>query len=612
MTSSRRLAAAERPHSAIDRTALALVVLSLSAMLEGVQPFGANHGQDLSLVVLSLAGLLCLAWCRDPRRLSAAGSWSVARWWGALLAWMLVAAAASGHVFRAMLGAPGGRLGFVACAALATVSVLGATRSLQLRAAIEAVAPWFVLGESALALWQASSGLHPAGTALNSSYLGLVLVLLLPVVLRVARSAGDPAIRPLAWTAVVAAVAATLAGEAYYALVASATLVAADALGARALRGGRSSRSAAAAAALGFVVVTVALALTPQARSTAAAFAQDRSRMWRPAAAAIVERPLLGYGPDGFRDAAYAHMRPEDVNHGWLGFLQVPADPHNAALGVAVATGIPGLLLASALLAAAGASWRRQLRAGDDGARPFIAGSLAYGVGLLTTAAPIQTLPIAALVVAASFRLPRAEGLPHEVRARLLRIVGAGAAAALTVASLAGLASGATYLALWRVDRPFSDPSVTSRAAAAWRVDPYLWYRSALDWREAGAQGSVPLSRAFERDLASMREAVALEPDDPVYLTELSRALTRSLRFEEARETLQRALRRFPASVDARLAFVENAVAEGSPRKAGPVVEHLLRYEDFPEVHWAAALYYREIGDEAAARKHEAAARGLR
>lgn len=168
---------------------------------------------------------------------------------------------------------------------------------------------------------------------------------------------------------------------------------------------------------LGAVFVVGALAVVVAPRFDVPilpALLNQRWVIWRSASAGTLSHPLLGRGPDQF--SAWF-----DWGSGENGALSASGayDPHSLPLYWAVSSGIPGLLLATAvivaLVTALGGVGRRA--AGERRVLLMLAGVLGFGVTLLSTW--VHPLPL--FFAAALSGSLLAERLPsHEHRSRVL------------------------------------------------------------------------------------------------------------------------------------------------------------------------------------------------
>ena len=261
------------------------------------------------------------------------------------------------------------------------------------------------------------------------------------------------------------------------------------------------------------LVITIALAglaavlvLTPlgaRARGVASgAPIVDRALIYASAIDAFADRPLLGYGPDGFAIAYPAHRLAESA--GILGPARPQVSAHDWVLQAAVSYGAIGLatlvvLIVAGTLALARAFQRHRVLAGS-----LLAAWCAYWVqGLVTVGSvSVDWVPWLALGVAAALTGSRARHVPLRHRALVL-------STATAAVCVVGVAAGAIAFAANR---------------DAWR---------------AGVEDSVVASRAGEL-------AVARDPGRATYWNRLGLALERNGRIEEAGRAYAEAARRAP------------------------------------------------------------------
>lgn len=163
-----------------------------------------------------------------------------------------------------------------------------------------------------------------------------------------------------------------------------------------------SKRRVVAAATASLVGLALLVLLLPGMRDRVfyAETVTGRWLLWQQTVKLALERPWLGAGPSGFVDLFPSYQTQEWATKTGGDF---PTDsPHSWLLQALVAGGIPLLLLAILLAAAAVIAAVNRIRSTDGMQRATLIGALAavggYGVGLLTGFTSPGTTPLAALV----------------------------------------------------------------------------------------------------------------------------------------------------------------------------------------------------------------------
>ncbi len=584
----------KRPRPSIG--AWALFASSAVGLLVGLSPFGSMRLTALPMFSMAITALAAVAWMRADVLVAAARRWRVLWAAAAVLVVALVSALASGRVFSALWGAPGSALGWFEVACAFVVVFAASTRMPDIRAALVAAAPWVIGVEAAVALYQSSIGIHQAGTLSNSSYLAEVLVLMVPL-LAVGFDRQSAQGRWIRLALAVLAIGVAMLGGARVGLVSLVAWFVYEAVRGDLLLG-VSRRTRRVGAVVGAAAVLMGGAIAYRSGGAGAAeFVSDRASRVMAALGGLAQRPLLGWGPDGFFNGAAAHASADLVAVATPGFGQIAADPHNVVANVLVSLGILGAAAVAWLVAEWVRTWGHQRSAGS------FERAWAWAVGLfvvqaLFAPAALQVLPLAAVVAGASLRPERTTGdAPASWLTVATRVLCAIVAFALLAVSLVQLGSG-------REDRPHgSSPQSAQRAAETLRLDPWLYYYASLEW--AYAASANPAISVDRPDLAAIRRAVALEPSNPVYATELARTLAA---YGEPRAQVsaafERAQRLFPLSPDARSSYAEYLLASGDAQAAKRELERggairagvLLK---------TAATVYRELGDTALADEYD-------
>jgi O-antigen ligase len=510
-----------------DHWVVALAAAAIVGIVSHNVSGDRSAATDAGAVVLGIAGaigvvaLLAGGWGFLPRtRLG----WA----WTAFLGWMGVSAVVSGRIWPSLVGEATNMLGWFTFAALTAVTVAAAARGGTTRPLLERIAPFVVAVEVIVTgvqlvragnLGFADAGLIAHGTLPNSTYLGEAVLLLLPWSLLEADKGG----LQLSRSSRIALVASTVlvlaaSGSRVAALVAFAwaiwMVVKGSSLSARA--------KTAATAGLGLASLAVA-ALFARAEVLGSADASAlgaRPQMWRHALLATLERPLTGFGPDGFVAAAakastVSLARTEKA----LNLFRGATDPHNILAFVAVSAGIVGLALFLWFAVEFVLALRARARAGVDVA-PGVWSMGGAFVLFLTAPATIHVLPLLGFVAGATLAArPAVEtSQPRRVAGRV-------------ALSVLGLASALLFAnSLTRFVFETHGPEISLRKAAAsqaladaWRVDPYLYYLSSLHWGWTAKVDPGVASR--QPDLIAIQRALALDSRDPFLALEYARTL---------------------------------------------------------------------------------------
>jgi hypothetical protein len=432
----------------------------------------------------------------------------------AFLVWAFACAVASGRGLSAFMGEPTNLLGWLALAALLSVALAAAALSDEVARALGVVAPAVLALELAFAFSQVLTRQPVRGTLPNSTYLGELVVLLLPfVALRpevVPPRAAD--LHALGGVAVLAA-----GGSRVAALAAGVWLIVEHVP-----RLARSVRKR-VLYALGAVASAVAGALLFAREEVFGSFSPEawgeRPLMWSDAWRATLARPVLGFGPDGFVAGGASVSTVERMQHGPVLVYRLygAVDPHSAIAWIAVSTGLVGL----ALTVWSGVEVVRAWRAAPLPAhrRAAVWAVCMVAAVLLTAPLVMQVAPVLALVAGVS--LPRAPAS----RAGLGRRAWAWLLAALCLAS-AAFAAGALVRLPFEVpdqERSLRVAAPAARAAALVRADPYLWYLASQHLGWGVRAGTV--SAAERPDLAAAMRASELDRRSPFYALEAARTL---------------------------------------------------------------------------------------
>lgn len=600
-----RRPAAPAPERAGVAEWVAVAGAALAGSVAFVHP-GVSTGSDgpslgLALAALALGAALVVRLVRGGQEREALG-WRLAAAALVLIGALAVSAAASPHRWTAVFGASTSGEGVIQLAAAAGLAYAAAFASRRLRPALAAAAPAALAAECALAAVQLAGGSHPQGSLANSTYMGQTVLLCLPLVVAPAIAPGAPR-RSAAWRLALAAAAFALlaAAQSWAALVVALAWGAYEGARRAAARLPRPSRAGAPAAAAAAVVLAAlaSVALVPALRGTL----DRRLVYWRAAARAIAGSPWLGWGADTFRPVVARFAPPEMLEYGPGGLLtghaQLAVDPHALLLSIALAGGLLGVAAAAWAAVEVAANWRRQALAGE-GSNPWAAAAVLYAASALVAPAPLQTLAAAALVLGASLRPERARPVPRAVG-------GAALAAGVAAAVLAG-ALGVTQVALQTPATPASADAARALALArVWALDPFLHYEASL------VAGTAAPDDPAASDLAAIRRAVALAPDDPFYALELARTLA-SRGDPSAPAAYRGAIALFPSSYEARLAYARYLLAAsdaaGALASAETAIALAPAVPDAYDVAADAAASLGRAGQAADLRARAAKARG--
>jgi O-antigen ligase len=504
----------------------------------GWYPFGPIKWLVVASVGFGGAGLVLL---RVPLRLPRSLAWSLAL----LTGWLGVAAAVGLDPLYAWTGTPERHLGVVTWVLCALLLVVGCSSPRSAR-------PWLQwglvtagFGVGAVATAEAL-GWEPGvldvasrltGTFGSPAYLGAAVALLLPVCVGLA---ADRSLAPrLRLAAGIAAPLLVVAGFGSGARAAWLGLVVAAATTAWARRSWLRAHRRWTAGSTGLVllVLVVVVAFTPVGERLGSLGDPDapggRARFdeWRVAARVLVDHPLTGVGPEGYRiafhegvDAAYERAHGRD---------QQPDRAHSAPLDIALAGGLPGLAAWLAVVVLVGRAVLSTIRRGRGWTVGLAAGLVAHLAGQLVLFPIFELEPLvwllAGLVVAAApsaaVRCPEASAdhaLPDGAFVGGARWVAATAAAlALGLAAL-GMAAGVAAVV---ADRHAEQAVVAldrgdDRAAVAAAQSAVRWRPDIVRLRVLAARALVGADRGTLVGIRQLDQALQVSPGDPIVLRE--------------------------------------------------------------------------------------------
>lgn len=595
-TRTQKAPAAKRPVS-VDLLAYACVACAAVPVFIGYVPWGAMRSVDLPGACLAAIAVMAtvgagVVGASTARSLAAS-------LWVRILALIgitgLVATVVAPLPLTSLFGGPETAAGLLMFAA-AGLALCGASVLFdRLRDVLAGTVA--VLGgvQVLMASSQAARGVHPQGTLENSTYMAQVVLMALPLAIALLVGRAGPRFSRfvpgvLAFTVAgffvftesrTAAVIALAYG--LWSIMPEAWRAARPALTRWAVLGGiaavSASGTAAALAVRGVIPVPgVVFGATP--------------RLWALGARA-------GFvGPDGYRFAIARIAGPEfhAVQPGWPGGpAQMAGDSHNLLIGWYSAAWWPGVVLGLVFSAVIVHAW---ITAGDSRRSPFAAGALLYAATLLTAPAPLQTLPLAILILGASLPLmtPAEKDASSPAWSRFM----GGSMGAVAVAAMM-----ATMLFLGTTGSRLSvvaeGPSVTeaeaahaSAVAGFWRFDPLAHAIAARRWAWVAASG---VAGARAREVAEWEAVLALEPENPIYRSEYVSASVLSGR-EGADGEIAAALDLYPSSPELNGVAAVVAGRKGDVTGMRRRIETLLAAEpEEPRTYDLAAQAYSAVGD---------------
>lgn len=583
---------AEREH---DQTVtVGLLVAASIGLLVNLNPWGAVQTSDLPTIGFALTALISVFLFPVRDQASAWARWRPVWAYAAFLGWTLLASLTSGRVFSALTGSGSAGIGWVVlvlCGAIATGAMFDAANLRRMFG--EVYAPAVLWIESCIVVYQVTAGQHGAGTLSNSSFLGMLLVLLIPVAAAGIPENPDRTRMIWHWGGVALAVLAIAASGSRVALGAALVWLAWTAFKLARSRGAAAVRLAAALAIVAAAAVGLLVAFAGAEASVRAVGGSlsDRATKVLGAWRAGMARPVTGWGPDGFFFGS-SRTLPANALEVYGGLGQVSTDPHNILAWVLVSAGFVGVALFCWVAFEIARNWRRQQRSKK------LNSAAAWGVALvalvaLTSPVPIQILPLVVIVAGLSLRMERRAAAPATAGSWpvVLRWV-LGALAALL------LAYSLSRMPLGRIDRlgQQAPGRLTHSVARIWSFDPFLWYRASLDLGyDAAANPRVAVGQP---DLAAIRRAVALEPGHAIYRLELARTLAfYGAPRAEVEKAFQEAIALFPASAEGHASYglylLEAADLEAAKRQ----LDIALASEPGNAVtNDLAAAYYEKIG----------------
>ncbi len=234
----------------------------------------------------------------------------------------------------------------------------------------------------------------------------------------------------------------------------------------------------------------------------------ERFLTWEAAVASIAQKPLFGWGPDGFLTAFRLH-RPEQIAE-VFGGAYLNSNAHDWPLQAAATLGVPAALaFCAAIVFALVGAWRSGDGEGDVLAGAVAAGCVGFSVHMLFNVAVLgATVPFFALLGGALSPVARRVALP--------RMASWGIAAGLAVMAIAALAffvpvvnADHDYLASRLAYRGIAGGDAVALARAAATGDPtrVRYSRGAAETLAARYYESVPVAGAGARELFDAADA---------------------------------------------------------------------------------------------------------
>jgi hypothetical protein len=280
----------------------------------------------------------------------------------------------------------------------------------------------------------------------------------------------------------------------------------------------------------GAVALVLVVALSPvggrlsDATDPDAAGGRGRLDEWRVATNVVLEHPVVGVGPEGYRVAFHEGVDARyERTHGRR---QQPDRAHSTPIDLLLAGGAPLLVAWLLLVALVGAAAWRALRAGPWWLRGVAAGLVSHVAGQLLLFPIAELEPVAWLL--AGILVTQAPSRAHRVPASARRAgrgeappargrwVGGGLGAIAAVALLAGVVDVvADHRAQRAVDAlgrgDTSAALVAADSAAALGPDEVRLHLLA-------ARAAVADQRGFLAGLQRVDDALAVSPQDPIAL----------------------------------------------------------------------------------------------
>jgi O-antigen ligase len=378
------------------------------------------------------------------------------------------------------------------------------------------------LGRDFITSWSEDARLRPFGTLGNAdmyAHMLTIVVALCAGVVAFARGRAVSIQRPVALVLGLGALALSAFVATRGSLIGLAALALALPVIALRVYGSGLSRRGSLVLISGSVLAVFALVIVPTPLSSriqqtlGGIDVRDRVLIWESAARAIGERPVFGWGTDGFH-VAYPQFRQVEAN-AVMGPDINQSSAHDWVLQQGATIGLAGLAALVALIAATTWSlWRHGLAARPALAAPLLLAYVAYWAqGLVTVGSiGVDWLPWAVIGGAAALSGERAPSIP--LRARTPALFGAGLVAAALLLASTGLGA----------------------------------YRANLDAKVAGLGAAAAIPTAVR--IAAGERATQTDGGRAANWSGLGRALSDAKRWRESADAFERATRADPYLAD--------------------------------------------------------------
>lgn len=510
----------------------------------GWSPFG-----PAKWLVISTLGLLggAATLCRPGRQADRATWWL----WFGLIALVTVSALVNGDVVTALFGHPSRHLGVVTWLLMWLLFTAGQRLGRRDQRVIATACVAAAVAMGSYAVVEAIFG-RPIGIDIDSerltgpygsaSFLGAASCLLLPVcvgvVLDIRRSATTRCIAACAAAATAVALLGSGARAAWLGLFLAfvVTSVVGRAEPARRLRTrlGQVDRRALAAGALGSVVVlTIAVTFAMQFRDVVERDHGAASRLdeWTVAATVIGDHPVLGVGPEGYRNAVVEGI-DADYERAYGRNETTPDRAHSGPLDVALAGGVLAASAYVVLFAFVGRRALRLMRDGDPLRRWLAIGVVAYGVQQLFLFPLAEIDPVWWLLNGVVVTAGRPRGIATRSTSITTTRASTSTRSVAVVASLVAViafAAGVLDVAADRLAKRSLQASADGDSEAAVRaIERAVDLRpDVITYRLVAAQAHLQRGTVADIDAAidESRAALRWSPNDPMARDQLASAL---------------------------------------------------------------------------------------